>query len=422
MDAKVVEDIYLNCSRNLEVAIQKLGDLRLTRQEEAAAEAAAAVTVLSSDSIDTRHVNTPYSVDAVALVTPSGHSDPTSDIPNRFRSLNNSSNRNISINGILGDAIAPADLVTPLTSFPGNGTPENDPDLSHSQTPRLSPFPVPSDLASPPPYPLCASSSASPPPSIDGTKASASLPLYSAPTLSQSPSPPPSLTPPIRSAEAWVDLVITEVVSASSVDVARSQVQSILGQLEQQLVLAAERKWERDVAEKENGNASRGGEGEGHEGGSEIGRGEEGQGAETSSSHYHHSNNYNNKNPDYESNKDVFIDNNQSASTSNTSNPRPLGEKSLGPENSLQRKVADLIKENMFLKKAIQIQHRQSNEIRGEKMALDEELRVMREQMEWGKSRICQLETMNYSLAIHLDHATKGGISFASDFRNPDVF
>ncbi|GLI66760.1 hypothetical protein VaNZ11_010726 [Volvox africanus] len=82
----------------------------------------------------------------------------------------------------------------------------------------------------------------------------------------------------------------------------------------------------------------------------------------------------------------------------------------------LAARAAKLAEENVVLKKAVQIQHRQLQE----RAAQDGEVAHLRAQLAQCQEQVRTLQMSNYSLTLHLHKATNSGV--LGEPRNPDVF
>lgn len=90
-----------------------------------------------------------------------------------------------------------------------------------------------------------------------------------------------------------------------------------------------------------------------------------------------------------------------------------------GEAERLRGQLADMLRENQLLKRAVAIQNGRMQELSG-KEAEAAQLRAM---LEGYQQKVHALEVQNYSLALHLKQATDGkDASQAGGFRNPDIF
>jgi 3-oxoacyl-[acyl-carrier-protein] synthase III len=88
---------------------------------------------------------------------------------------------------------------------------------------------------------------------------------------------------------------------------------------------------------------------------------------------------------------------------------------SAGDQQRSSQQVADLLRDNAILKKAVQIQNSRMQEV-SEKEA---QLASMQQLLTQHQEKIRMLEMSNYSLTLHLRQAESGPMR---QHRNPDVF
>jgi hypothetical protein len=81
-----------------------------------------------------------------------------------------------------------------------------------------------------------------------------------------------------------------------------------------------------------------------------------------------------------------------------------------------QARVEEVSRENVILKRAVQIQNAKLQEA----SAKDEEIAGLKQMLGQYQERLRQMELNNYSLALHLQKATND--SFQTPNRPPDVF
>lgn len=81
-----------------------------------------------------------------------------------------------------------------------------------------------------------------------------------------------------------------------------------------------------------------------------------------------------------------------------------------------QTRVEEVSRENVILKRAVQIQNAKLQEA----SAKDEEIAGLKQMLGQYQERLRQMELNNYSLALHLQKATND--SFQTPNRPPDVF
>uniref|UniRef100_A0A6U0ZAX3 Uncharacterized protein n=1 Tax=Polytomella parva TaxID=51329 RepID=A0A6U0ZAX3_9CHLO len=97
-------------------------------------------------------------------------------------------------------------------------------------------------------------------------------------------------------------------------------------------------------------------------------------------------------------------------------------------EASVRPRLTELTNENRILKKAVQIQHRQTAELRQAAAAAaatsNAEIRSLFGQLDQSREKIRSLDLANYSLTVHLERATNGGVMSLPYVhpRNPDVY